>query len=145
MHTGLEDRRRDFPKLAAYLAERAAGGAGLIVTGGFAPNVEGWLKPFGGKLSWPWETGPHRQLTRAVHAHGAKLCLQLLHAGRYGYHPLQVAPSKLKAPINPFTPRELGARGIERQIRAFASAAARARCRLRRRRGDGLGGLPDQP
>lgn len=127
MHTGLEDRRRDFPKLAAYLAERAAGGAGLIVTGGFAPNVEGWLKPFGGKLSWPWETGPHRQLTRAVHAHGAKLCLQLLHAGRYGYHPLQVAPSKLKAPINPFTPRELGARGIERQIRAFASAAARAR------------------
>src|SRR5690606_30308907 len=92
MHTGLEDRRRDFPKLAAYLAERAAGGAGLIVTGGFAPNVEGWLKPFGGKLSWPWETGPHRQLTRAVHAHGAKLCLQLLHAGRYGYHPMQVAP-----------------------------------------------------
>ncbi len=127
MHTGLEDRARDFPKLAAYLAERAAGGAGLIVTGGFAPNVEGWLKPFGGKLSWPWETRPHRQLTRAVHEHGARLCLQLLHAGRYGYHPLQVAPSKVKAPINPFTPRELSARGIERQIRAFASAAARAR------------------
>lgn len=127
MHTGLEDRARDFPRLAAYLAERAAGGAGLIVTGGFAPNVAGWLKPFGGKLSWPWETAPHRQLTGAVHAHGAKLCLQLLHAGRYGYHPLQVAPSKIKAPVNPFTPRALSARGVERQIAAFASAAARAR------------------
>src|SRR5690606_30768991 len=127
MHTGLEDRVRDFPKLAAYLAERAAGGAGLIVTGGFAPNVEGWLKPFGGKLSWPWETRPHRRLPRAVHEHGARLCLQLLHAGRYGYHPLQVAPSRITAPINPFTPRALSARGVERQIAAFASAAVRAR------------------
>jgi 2,4-dienoyl-CoA reductase (NADPH2) len=127
MHTGLEDRARDFPKLAAYFAERAAGGAGLIVTGGFAPNLVGWLAPFGGKLSWPWEVAPHRRITRAVHEHGAKICLQLLHAGRYGYHPLQVAPSKLKAPINPFTPRALSARGVERQIDAFASAAARAR------------------
>ncbi|KAF1685473.1 NADPH-dependent 2,4-dienoyl-CoA reductase [Pseudoxanthomonas broegbernensis] len=127
MHTGLEDRARDFPKLAAYFAERAAGGAGLIVTGGFSPNTVGWLKPFGGKLSWPWEVAPHRQVTRAVHEHGAKICLQLLHAGRYGYHPLQVAPSRLKAPINPFTPRALSARGVERQIAAFASAAARAR------------------
>ena len=82
MHTGLEDRARDFPRLAAYFAERAAGGAGLIVTGGFAPNTVGWLKPFGGKLSWPWEVAPHRQVTRAVHEHGAKICLQLLHAGR---------------------------------------------------------------
>ena len=127
MHTGLEDRSRDFPKLAAYFAERAAGGVGLIVTGGFAPNVVGWLSPFGGKLSWPWEVPPHRQVTRAVHDHGAKICLQLLHAGRYGYHPLQVAPSRLKSPINPFTPRALSARGVERQIAAFASAAARAR------------------
>ncbi|WP_369976666.1 FAD-dependent oxidoreductase [Xanthomonas bundabergensis] len=127
MHTGLEDRARDFPKLAAYFAERAAGGAGLIVTGGFAPNVVGWLKPFGGKLSWPWEVRPHRQVTRAVHAHGAKICLQLLHAGRYAYHPLSVAPSKLKAPINPFTPRALSARGVERQIDAYARAARLAR------------------
>ena len=127
MHTGLEDRARDFPKLAAYFAERAAGGVGLIVTGGFAPNVVGWLAPFGGKLSWPWEVAPHRQVTAAVHGHGAKICLQLLHAGRYGYHPLQVAPSNLKSPINPFTPRALSARGVERQINAFASAAARAR------------------
>ncbi len=127
MHTGLEDKAADFPKLAAYFAERAEGGAGLIVTGGFAPNMVGWLKPFGGKLSWPWESRPHRQLTAAVHAHEGKICLQLLHAGRYGYHPLQVAPSKLKAPINPFTPRALSARGVERQIAAYARAARYAR------------------
>ena len=127
MHTGLEDRARDFPKLAAYFAERAAGGAGLIVTGGFAPNVVGWLKPFAGKLSWRHEVRPHRQVTQAVHAHGAHICLQLLHAGRYAYHPLSVAPSKLKAPINPFTPRALSARGVERQIAAYVRAAVFAR------------------
>jgi 2,4-dienoyl-CoA reductase (NADPH2) len=127
MHTGLEDRSKDFPKLAAYFAERAAGGAGLIVTGGFAPNIVGWLKPFAGKLSWRHEVRPHRQVTRAIHAHGAHVCLQLLHAGRYAYHPLSVAPSKLKAPINPFTPRALSARGVERQIDAYARAALFAR------------------
>jgi len=127
MHTGLEDRAKDFPQLAAYFAERAAGGVGLIVTGGFSPNLVGWLKPFGGKLSWPWEARPHKFVTKAVHEHGAKICAQLLHAGRYGYHPLTVAPSKLKAPINPFTPRALSARGIERQINAYANAAKLAR------------------
>ena len=127
MHTGLEDRARDFPRLAAYFAERAAGGVGLIVTGGFSPNLVGWLKPFGGKLSWPWEARPHKFVTRAVHEHGAKICAQLLHAGRYGYHPLTVAPSKVKAPINPFTPRALSARGVERQISAYANAAKLAR------------------
>ncbi|MDQ3230152.1 MAG: NADPH-dependent 2,4-dienoyl-CoA reductase [Pseudomonadota bacterium] len=127
MHTGLEDHRRDFPKLAAYFAERAAGGVGLIVTGGFSPNVVGWLKPFAGKLSWAWETTKHRQVTRAVHEHDAKICLQLLHAGRYAYHPLSVSASALKAPINPFKPRQLSARGVERQIDAFANAARLAR------------------
>lgn len=127
MHTGLEDRARDFPRLAAYFAERAAGGVGLIVTGGFAPNVVGWLKPFGGKLSWPWEAGPHRQLTAAVHEHGGKICLQLLHAGRYAYHPLSVAPSKKKAPINPFTPRALSARGVDRHVADYALSARLAR------------------
>ena len=127
MHTGLEDRAADFPKLAAYFAERAAGGVGLIVTGGFAPNLVGWLAPFGSKLSWPWEVGRHRQVTAAVHDHGSRICLQLLHAGRYGYHPLQVAPSKLKAPINPFTPRALSARGVERHIADYARAARLAR------------------
>lgn len=127
MHTGLEDKAADFPKLAAYFAERAAGGVGLIVTGGFSPNLAGWLKPFGGTMRFPWEVRRHRQVTGAVHAHGGRICLQILHAGRYGYSPLQVAPSKLKAPINPFTPRALSAGGVERQIRAFVRSATMAR------------------
>jgi 2,4-dienoyl-CoA reductase (NADPH2) len=127
MHTGLEDRAADFPKLAAYFAERAEGGVGLMVTGGFAPNIVGWLKPFAGRLSMPWHVRRHRQVTSAVHAHDGRICMQLLHAGRYAYHPLSVAPSKLKAAINPFTPRALSARGIERQIRDFATAAQLAR------------------
>lgn len=127
MHTGLEDRRRDFPKLAAYFAERARGGVALMVTGGFAPNISGWLKPFGGKLSWPWEVQKHRQVTAAVQAEGGRICLQILHAGRYGYHPLNVAPSRLKSPITPFTPRQLSGRGVERQIEDFANCAKLAR------------------
>ncbi|WP_417475326.1 FAD-dependent oxidoreductase [Luteimonas mephitis] len=127
MHTGLEDHRRDFPKLAAYFAERAEGGVGMMVTGGFSPNLVGWLKPFAGKLGWPWEARKHRQVTAAVHAHDAKICLQLLHAGRYAYHPLSVSASRIKAPINPFTPRALSARGVERQIDAFATSAKLAR------------------
>ena len=127
MHTGLEDRKRDFPKLAAYFAERARGGVGLIVTGGIAPNVSGWVKPFAGKLSWPWEARKHRLITDAVHAEGGRICMQILHAGRYGYHPLNVAPSKIKSPITPFAPRELSDRGVERQIEDFATCARLAR------------------
>ncbi|MEZ5543748.1 MAG: NADPH-dependent 2,4-dienoyl-CoA reductase [Lysobacteraceae bacterium] len=127
MHTGLEDKARDFPKLATYFAERARGGVGLIVTGGIAPNLVGWLKPFGGKLSWPWEARKHRIVTSAVHAEGGRICLQILHAGRYGYHPLSAAPSKLKSPITPFTPRALSSRGVERQIDAFVNCAKLAR------------------
>ncbi|GIX37771.1 MAG: NADPH-dependent 2,4-dienoyl-CoA reductase [Silanimonas sp.] len=127
MHTGLEDRSRDFPKLAAYFAERARGGVGLMVTGGIAPNVVGWLKPFSGKLSWPWEVHKHRIVTRAVHAEGGKICLQILHAGRYAYHPLSVSASAIQAPITPFKPRALSARGVERQIRAFVRTARLAR------------------
>ena len=127
MHTGLEDRARDFPKLAAYFAERASGGVGLIVTGGFAPNVRGWLKPFSGTLASRWQVGRHRQVTSAVHANGSRICLQILHAGRYAYHPLQVAPSALQAPINPFKPAQLSAAAVERQIRAFVRCARLAR------------------
>lgn len=127
MHTGLEDKASDFPRLAAYFAERARGGVGLIVTGGVAPNMLGWLKPFSGKLSMPWEVRRHTLVTKAVHAEGGVICLQLLHAGRYAYHPLSVAPSALKAPINPFKPRALSSRGVERQIRAFVRAATLAR------------------
>jgi 2,4-dienoyl-CoA reductase (NADPH2) len=127
MHTGLEDRSRDFPKLAAYFAERARGGVGLMVTGGIAPNLVGWLKPFSGKLSWPWEIQKHRIVTKAVHAEGAKICLQILHAGRYAYHPLSVSASAIQAPINPFKPRALTGWGVERQIRAFVRTARLAR------------------
>jgi len=127
MHTGLEDKASDYPKLAAYFAERARGGVGLIVTGGVSPNMVGWLKPFSGKLSMPWEVRRHRLVTQAVHAEGGVICLQLLHAGRYAYHPLSVAPSALKAPINPFKPRALSAAGVERQIKAFVRSACLAR------------------
>ncbi|RMH94396.1 NADPH-dependent 2,4-dienoyl-CoA reductase [Lysobacter pythonis] len=127
MHTGLEDRARDFPKLARYFAERAAGGVGLIVTGGFSPNLSGWVKPFSGTLQWPWQRGRHREVTRAVHGHGGKICLQLLHAGRYGFHPLIVGASDKPSPITPFKPRALSARAVERQIDAFAHSAKLAR------------------
>ena len=123
MHTGLEDKAADFDKLAAYFAERARGGVGLMVTGGIAPSIEGWLKPFGGRLTLPWHKPRHRKLTRAVHAEGSRICMQILHAGRYGYHPLSVAPSRLKSPITPFTPRALSSRGVERTINDFVRCA----------------------
>ncbi len=127
MHTGLEDGRKNFPRMAAYFAERARGGVGLIVTGGFAPNIEGWAKPFAGTLSTSGAAARHRPVTDAVHAEGGKIALQILHTGRYGYSPFCVAPSRLKSPISPFTPRALGARGVERQIRAFVRCARLAR------------------
>jgi len=127
MHTGLEDRASNYDKLAAYFAERARGGVGLIVTGGIAPNLVGWLAPFASKLSWPWEVARHRKVTEAVHAEGGHICMQILHAGRYGYHPLSVSASRTKAPITPFTARELTARGIEKQIRDFVRCAEYAR------------------
>ena len=126
MHTGLEDHARDYDKLAAYFAERARGGVGLMVTGGIAPSIEGWLTPFGGRLSMPWHVARHRKVARAVHAEGGRICMQILHGGRYSYHPLSVAPSRIKAPITPFTPRALSARGIERTIRDFANCASKA-------------------
>ena len=127
MHTGLEDKTEHFPRLAAYFAERARGGVGLMVTGGFAPNIEGWLSPFGSRLASSSAAKKHLQMTSAVHAEGGKIALQILHAGRYGYSPFSVAPSRLKSPITPFTPRELSARGIERQIRCFVRCAVLAR------------------
>lgn len=127
MHTGLEDDARRFEDLAAYLAERARGGVGLIVTGGFAPNVEGWAKPRSGTLATAAAARRHRPITRAVHDEGGHVALQILHTGRYGYHPLVVAPSRMRSPISPFTPRALTSRGVERQIRAFVRCAELAR------------------
>jgi 2,4-dienoyl-CoA reductase (NADPH2) len=127
MHTGLEDGRKHFPAMAAFYAERARGGVGLIVTGGFAPNIEGWAKPFAGTLATPAAARRHKQVTDAVHAEGGKIALQILHTGRYAYQPFAVAPSRIQSPISPFTPRALGERGIERQIRAFVRCARLAR------------------
>jgi 2,4-dienoyl-CoA reductase (NADPH2) len=127
MHTGLEDRADDYPKLAAYFEERARGGVGLIVTGGIAPNVAGWAKPFAGKLTNRREVARHRLVTGAVHGAGGRVCMQILHTGRYAYHPLSVAPSRLKSPITPFAPRGLTRFGVGRQIAAFARSAALAR------------------
>ncbi|MBP5989912.1 MAG: NADPH-dependent 2,4-dienoyl-CoA reductase [Piscinibacter sp.] len=127
MHTGLEDGRKHFPAMAEFFAERARGGVGLMVTGGFAPNIEGWAKPFAGTLATSGAARRHRIVTDAVHAEGGRIALQILHTGRYGYHPLCVAPSRIQSPISPFTPRELSARGIERQIRAFVRCARLAR------------------
>ena len=127
MHTGLEDGRKHFPAMAAFFAERARGGVGLMVTGGFAPNIEGWAKPFAGTLATHAAARRHKLVTDAVHAEGGRIALQILHTGRYGYHPLCVAPSRIQSPISPFTPRELSARGIERQIRAFVRCATLAR------------------
>ncbi|TCC20486.1 NADPH-dependent 2,4-dienoyl-CoA reductase [Kribbella speibonae] len=127
MHTGLEDRLSDLPKLAAYFAERARGGVGLMVTGGYAPNRTGWLTPFGSRLTNRRQARKHRLLTDAVHAEGGRIALQILHAGRYSYHPFSVSASALKAPINPFKPRALSDRGVRRQIKAYVDCAALAR------------------
>jgi 2,4-dienoyl-CoA reductase (NADPH2) len=127
MHTGLEDSRKHYGRLAAYFAERARGGVGLIVTGGFAPNVAGWVSPLAGRLATSSAARAHRPIPAAVHAEGGKIALQILHAGRYGYHPFAVAPSRLRSPISPFTPHALSARGVERQIQAFVRCAALAR------------------
>ena len=126
MHTGLEEAKGGFEKLAAYFGARAAGGVGLIVTGGVAPNREGWVKPFAGRLATKSEARKHRVVTDAVHAHDGKICLQILHSGRYGYHPLCVAPSAIKSPISWFKPRAMSSRKIQKTIDAFVKCAVLA-------------------
>ncbi|HLD53948.1 MAG TPA: NADPH-dependent 2,4-dienoyl-CoA reductase [Sediminibacterium sp.] len=123
MHTGLEESKNGFAKQAAYFAERAKGGVGLIVTGGVAPNRAGWTSPFGSKLSTRSEAKQHQLITEAVHAEGGKICMQILHTGRYGYHPICVAPSAIKSPISPFKPWKLSSGGIKRTINDFVHCA----------------------
>ncbi len=127
MHTGLEESKNGFDRLASFYQARAKGGVGLIVTGGIAPNFAGRVSPFASQLSFPWQLTKHRKLTTAVHQEkGAKICLQILHAGRYAYHPLCVSASRLKSPISPFKPRALGRYGLRKTIRDFARCAGLA-------------------
>jgi 2,4-dienoyl-CoA reductase (NADPH2) len=123
MHTGLEEDKPSLHRLATFYRERAEAGVGLIVTGGFSPNRVGRLAPFAAKLTNAREQHRHELVTETVHAAGSKIVLQLLHAGRYGYHPFIVAPSRLKAPISPFTPWALSARCVRGTIQDFARSA----------------------
>ncbi len=126
MHTGLEETRNGHKKMAAYFAERARGGVGLIVTGGIAPDRAGWVGPFSSKLTTKKEADRHKVVTSAVHQEGGKICLQILHTGRYGYHPFNVAPSKIQSPITPFKPKALTESGIEKTIQNFVRCASLA-------------------
>ena len=123
MHTGLEEEKNGFTRMAAYFAERAKGGVGLIVTGGIAPNRQGWTAPFSSRLTNKRTARKHKKITKAVHQNDGKICMQILHAGRYGYHPLAVAPSSIKSPISPFRPWKLTNYGVKRTIRNFVRAA----------------------
>ena len=123
MHTGLEEEKNGIDKIAAYYAERDKGGVGLIVTGGIAPNIQGWTGPFSARMSSKKHAKHHQKITKAVHAEGGKICMQILHAGRYGYHPFSVGPSKIKSPITPFKPFKLTKSGIKRTIKDFVNCA----------------------
>ena len=127
MHVGLEDRPKNLARLAEFYAERARGGAGLIVTGGFAPNRTGWLLPLAGKLTSRAEVARHRDITAAVHDAGGRIALQVLHAGRYSYHPFSATASRSKSPITPFTARAMAGREVRSTIDDFARAATLAR------------------
>ena len=127
MHTGLEDRFYNYPKLAEYFRERAKGGVGLIVTGGISPNRQGWLLPFGGTVSSIFDVLNHRKVTQAVHEEGGKILMQILHAGRYGYQPFVVSASSIKSPISMFKPKALTEQGIQSTIQAYVRCAKLAK------------------
>lgn len=128
MHTGMEDRSKHLPELAAYFGERARGGVALSVTGGYAPNWHGWLLPFGSQMTSGRYADKHRVVTDAVHEHDGKIVLQVLHAGRYGYHPFKRAASDIKSPITPFrAPRAMSTKEVDRTVDDFAASAVLAR------------------
>ena len=127
MHTGLEDRFYNYPKLAAYFGERAKGGVGLLITGGISPNRQGWLLPAGGTMNTLGDIAPHRLVTHAVHKHGAKILMQILHSGRYGYQPFVVSASPIKSPISMFKPRQMSEKNILSTIDDFAHTASLAK------------------
>lgn len=126
MHTGLEEVSDGHERMAAYFGERAKGGVGLIVTGGIGPNTEGGTHPNTKKLVTEEDIAGHKQITDAVHEHDGKICMQILHTGRYAYSPDQVAPSAIKSPINPFTPRALTDEEVYKQIDDFVFTSVQA-------------------
>lgn len=123
MHTGLEEDKEGLQRLAAFYRERALGGAALIVTGGIAPDRAGRLAPFSAKMTTRSEQLRHELVTHAVHEAGGKIAMQILHAGRYGYHPFVVAPSAIKSPISPCKPWVMSKRRIGKTISHFVRAA----------------------
>ena len=123
MHTGLEEAKNGFERLSAYYAERARGGVGLIVTGGISPNQQGLTFSGAAALDKADKVAQHRLVTDAVHQAGSKICMQILHTGRYAYSPNAIAPSAIKAPINAFTPKAVSSKEIEQQIEDFAYSA----------------------
>ncbi|MFF9474293.1 FAD-dependent oxidoreductase [Streptomyces roseolus] len=127
MHVGLEETEHGFERMAAFYAERARGGAGLIVTGGIAPNEAGRPWDGGAKLTTAEEVAEHRLITDAVHAEGGRIAMQILHFGRYAYHPALVAPSPIQAPISPFVPNELTDAEVEQTVEDYARCAELAR------------------
>ncbi len=127
MHTGLEDRFWHYPKLAAYFAERARGGVALSVTGGINPNRHGWFYPLAGTFNRKLDIRNHRKITDAVHKEGGKIALQILHAGRYSYHPFSRSASAIKSPINPFKPKAMSTREVKKTVRDFAHTAELAK------------------
>lgn len=127
MHTGLEDRFYNYGKLAAYFAERAKGGAAMMITGGISPNREGWLLPAGGTMNAKLDVINHKKITRAAHKYGSKMIMQILHSGRYGYHPFVVSASPIKSPISPFKPRKMSIKNIEQTVNDFARSARLAK------------------
>jgi 2,4-dienoyl-CoA reductase (NADPH2) len=127
MHTGLEEESGGMERMASYFGDRAKGGVGLIVTGGIAPSRQGWLSPFGAKMSTKKESRHHRIITEAVHAENSKIVMQILHGGRYSYHPFAVAPSRIKSPISPFKPWALTKLGIIKTMRDFVRSAKLAK------------------
>ena len=126
MHTGLEEVANGHERMAAYFGERAKGGVGLIVTGGIGPNTEGGTHPNTKMLVTEDDIAGHMQITDSVHEHGGKICMQILHTGRYAYSPDQVAPSAIKSPINPFTPRALTDEEVYKQIDDFVFTSVQA-------------------
>nr|WP_320135900.1 NADPH-dependent 2,4-dienoyl-CoA reductase [uncultured Amphritea sp.] len=126
MHIGLEEKPGGFERMAAFYAERVRGGVGLIVTGGIAPNQEGGVVAGGAVMATEQDVENHRIVTDAVHADGGKICMQILHTGRYAYNPKLIAPSAVKAPINPFPPHEVTVDEIEQQIEDFVRCAGLA-------------------